>query len=107
MASCSKPSTCVRKVAFEAAAQLLQGHGTDRRNQKPLVRMPRPSLGAASGKEALGILNDEKIDILITDYAMPHMTGGDLAAAVSEEWSQVKIIMAAGYAELSESIRAV
>jgi CheY-like chemotaxis protein len=55
---------------------------------------------AASGKEALEILKNQEIDILITDYAMPQMTGGELASAVVESGSGVKIIVATGYAEM-------
>ena len=34
---------------------------------------------AKSGQEALGILREEEIDLVITDQAMPHMTGAQLA----------------------------
>jgi len=56
---------------------------------------------AISGHQALEILRrDESIDLLITDHAMPHMTGYQLAEAVHVEWPAVSIILASGYAEL-------
>ena len=55
---------------------------------------------AISGQEALTILKTEEIDILITDYAMPKMNGGELASTVAANWDQVKIIVATGYAEM-------
>lgn len=57
-------------------------------------------LEASSGKAALAILESQEIDVLITDYAMPHMTGGELASAVAESGRDIKIIVATGYAEM-------
>jgi PAS domain S-box-containing protein len=57
---------------------------------------------AGSGKEALNILHRENIDMLITDQAMPHMTGAELAEAVAEKWPNIPIIIATGYAELPD-----
>lgn len=56
---------------------------------------------ASSAKEALAILsNGEAVDLLITDHAMPQMTGAQLAEAVMAKWPTLPIILATGYAEL-------
>ncbi len=56
---------------------------------------------ATSGKQALDILRREKIvDLVITDHAMPQMTGVQLATAIRDEWPGLPIILATGYAEL-------
>jgi PAS domain S-box-containing protein len=55
---------------------------------------------AMSAQEALGILRVQEIDIVITDYAMPRMTGGELAMAIAREWPDVKVIIATGYADI-------
>jgi CheY-like chemotaxis protein len=40
-------------------------------------------IAASSGKEALEILRQrDPVDLVITDYAMPHMTGLQLADAI-------------------------
>jgi len=58
-------------------------------------------LEASSGKSALEILRREgNIDLVITDQAMPHMTGSDLAAAIRLERPGLPIILATGFAEL-------
>jgi CheY-like chemotaxis protein len=58
-------------------------------------------LEATSGKEALDIIRREGgVDLVITDQAMPHMTGSDLAAAIRAERPDLPIILATGYAEL-------
>lgn len=60
---------------------------------------------ATSATEALKILEQEEFDLVITDYAMPRMTGGELAASIQERWPNVKIVIATGYAEMPEQIR--
>jgi signal transduction histidine kinase len=56
---------------------------------------------AASGIEALAILGrGQKIDMLITDYAMPGMTGLQLAEAVRGLLPRLPILLATGYADL-------
>ncbi|MBR1252040.1 PAS domain S-box protein [Bradyrhizobium sp. AUGA SZCCT0169] len=58
---------------------------------------------ASSGAEALTLMKEKgNIDLLITDQAMPGMTGAELAAAVHRDWPHLPIIIATGYAELPE-----
>lgn len=58
-------------------------------------------LEAYSGKEALDILTSGKqIDVLITDYAMPGMTGVELADRARELRPDLPILLATGYADL-------
>ena len=55
---------------------------------------------ATSAKKALEILRREKIDLVITDHAMPQMTGVQLAKEINTGWPGLPIILATGYAEL-------
>ena len=56
---------------------------------------------ASSGNEALKILGQgTKIDLVVTDQAMPRMTGVQLAEVIRADWSNLPIILATGYAEL-------
>ena len=56
---------------------------------------------ATSGKQALDILRrEEAVDLVITDHAMPQMTGVQLATAIKVERPSLPIILATGYAEL-------
>ena len=58
-------------------------------------------LEASSGQEALEILRREEwVDLVITDQAMPHMTGLQLAEAIRKEWPDLPVILATGYAEM-------
>lgn len=58
-------------------------------------------LEANSASSALEIIRrEDNIDLVITDQAMPHMTGSDLAAAIRLEKPGMPIILATGFAEL-------
>jgi CheY-like chemotaxis protein len=56
---------------------------------------------AYSGAQALELLRaGQEFDLLITDFSMPKMTGGDLALAVRALYPDLPILLATGYAEL-------
>jgi CheY-like chemotaxis protein len=58
-------------------------------------------LVAPSGTEALTVLQEEpRIDLVITDHAMPHMTGSELADQIRGLRPNLPIILATGYAAL-------
>ncbi len=62
---------------------------------------------AYSGAEALQMLEAAPFDLLITDQGMPKMTGTELAEAAGARWPEMPIIVATGYAELSDKARAL
>lgn len=65
-----------------------------------LQEMGHKVLEATSGNQALDILREQSVDLVITDHAMPKMTGAQLAAAIRAERPGLPIILATGYAEL-------
>lgn len=55
---------------------------------------------AHSGAEALRLLElGGRPDLVITDYAMPGMTGFELARAIGEKYPTLPVVLASGYAE--------
>jgi CheY-like chemotaxis protein len=55
---------------------------------------------AYSGKEALELMRqEESIDLVITDQAMPYMSGTQLAKIIRQEWPHVSILLATGYSD--------
>jgi CheY-like chemotaxis protein len=56
---------------------------------------------AHSGSKALEILRaGTRVDLVVSDEAMPNMRGTQLAAAIRASWPDLPIILATGYAEL-------
>ena len=57
------------------------------------------ALAASSAMEALDIIRENAVDLVITDQAMPQMTGLQLVDAIHREWPALAVILAAGFAE--------
>ena len=57
---------------------------------------------ASSGSAALAILDEEPVDLLITDYAMPGMTGAELIAAARVVSPGLAVVLLSGYVELPD-----
>lgn len=55
---------------------------------------------AHSGNEALEIMRKNQIDLVITDQAMPNMTGLQLAHNIRASWPDTRILLASGYSEV-------
>jgi two-component system cell cycle sensor histidine kinase/response regulator CckA len=55
----------------------------------------------ASGDEALAAAarDDLPIDLLFTDFAMPGMTGYELARRIRSERPDIRVLVTSGYAE--------
>jgi signal transduction histidine kinase len=67
-----------------------------------LIDLGHAVLVAPSGAAAMDILcSDAAIDVVITDYAMPGMTGVQLASHIRETKPHLPIIIATGYADLA------
>jgi nitrogen-specific signal transduction histidine kinase/CheY-like chemotaxis protein len=62
---------------------------------------------APSGGSALELLRTgTKVDLVVTDQAMPAMTGVELATTIRQNWPWIPVILASGYAEVVEAARA-
>ncbi|MDY6964232.1 MAG: response regulator, partial [Pseudomonadota bacterium] len=60
-------------------------------------------IGANSAREALEIIDAGRpLDLLMTDHAMPGMTGLQLAEIVRQKRPALPILLATGYAEMPE-----
>jgi PAS domain S-box-containing protein len=65
-----------------------------------LEELGHTAIEASSGKRALEILGeDNSIDLIVTDQAMPEMTGAELARTIRAKWPKLSIVLATGFAE--------
>ncbi|RWM13296.1 MAG: PAS domain-containing sensor histidine kinase [Mesorhizobium sp.] len=58
---------------------------------------------AHSAAAALSLLEEQPFDLVITDHAMPKMTGLQLFDAIKDKWPNTPVIIATGYAELPDA----
>ncbi|MCD2325124.1 PAS domain S-box protein [Sphingomonas sp. IC-56] len=61
---------------------------------------------ATSGKQALQLLSESRIDVMVTDFAMPDMNGLQLVDAARAGWPDLPALLVSGYAELPEDVGA-
>jgi signal transduction histidine kinase len=63
------------------------------------------AIAAGSGARALEMLHTQPgIDLVITDYAMPGMTGAELATRIERLRPGLPVVIASGYAELLQEV---
>jgi signal transduction histidine kinase len=66
-----------------------------------ILDLGHTAIEAHSGAEALEVLGSgQKVDVVLTDHAMPAMTGLQLAECIHTRFPGLPIILATGYAEL-------
>lgn len=56
-------------------------------------------LTANDGEQALSVLENEKVDLLVSDVIMPTMDGYQLAAKIQDKYPKVKIQMVSGFSD--------
>ena|ERR1017187_8574190 len=54
---------------------------------------------ARSGREGLEAFRNGKVDIVIVDYRMPQMNGGEVVREIKQENPKLPVILLSGYAE--------
>ena len=61
---------------------------------------------ADDGASAIELFRQIKFDAVILDYAMPGMSGGEVARALREENASIPIILHTGYKEIADPLLA-
>ncbi len=62
---------------------------------------------AESGKRALDILDNQQVDVIVSDIRMPGMTGIELLEAVKEESPDLPVIMITAFASPDDAVLAM
>lgn len=75
--------------------------------QRVLRKEPYELQVATSGEEALGMLNVQKFDLVISDARMPGMDGPTLLSEIKEKWPGCIRILLTGYADINSTIKAI
>ena len=61
------------------------------------------AIGASSGAQALRMLDETPtVSVVLTDHAMPGMTGVELASRLAQARPDLHVVLASGYAELPD-----
>ena len=66
-----------------------------------LIELGHEVREASSGPEALELLQDQVPGLIVTDHAMPGMTGTALAGIAQERWPATPVLLLSGFAALA------
>jgi len=72
-----------------------------------LERASHRAIGARNVPEALQVLGRESIDLIISDYRMPGITGLEFLDMLQREGHDVPLIMLTGYASIEHAVAAI
>jgi len=74
---------------------------------KTLQRVGYQVSAAASGEEALDMMNEQNFDVVLTDIRMPGLTGVELLAKIKEKSPDSIVILMTGYASLGTAVESL
>jgi DNA-binding NtrC family response regulator len=72
-----------------------------------LVKKGYHALACSSAKEALDLVREEQIDIVLTDYQMPEITGQDLLEEVKKINPAILVIIFTAYGTVEKAVTAM
>jgi DNA-binding NtrC family response regulator len=72
-----------------------------------LTRAGHRAFGAKNVVEALQVLAAESIDLILSDYRMPGLTGLEFLALLQREGYDIPLIMVTGYASIEHAVSAI
>lgn len=75
--------------------------------RRALRKEPYETLFASSPSEALAILEQQEVDIVISDHMMPEMTGLELVRKIAARWPHILRFILTGHADLEMAIEAI
>jgi DNA-binding NtrC family response regulator len=75
--------------------------------KRGLLDEPYETLFANSGKEAIEILQQSQVHVIVTDMRMPEMGGLELLRAVKEEYPHIIRMVLSGYTQVSTLLTAI
>lgn len=61
--------------------------------------------GATSGKEALELLKESPVDIVVLDVKMPGMGGLDILREIKRSYGLLEVIMLTGHANMEDAVQ--
>jgi DNA-binding NtrC family response regulator len=62
---------------------------------------------ARNGVEGLKVLEQEKLDLVLTDLKMPDMDGIEVLRKIKEGWPEVEVIIITGYQTVDTAVKAI
>ena len=65
------------------------------------------ALTAADGQEAMKVLDERYIDLVITDLKMPRVSGMELLQYIKQRWQNIPVIIITAHGDITEAVSAM
>ncbi|MEZ4453206.1 MAG: sigma-54 dependent transcriptional regulator [Nannocystaceae bacterium] len=65
------------------------------------------SLIASSTADALALLREQRVDVVVTDLRMPGRSGAELCREIVQEWPTIPVIVMTGFGSMEAAIEAI
>ena len=75
--------------------------------ERGLLDEPYRTIFATSGKEALKILEEKEVHVIVTDMRMPEMGGLELLKIVKEKYPHIVRLVLSGYTQITTLLTAI
>lgn len=75
--------------------------------KRALRKQPFTLLVASSGEEALTLLANNNVDLIISDMRMPNMSGAQLLSKACDTWPDTVRVLLTGYADMESTVSAI
>ena len=75
--------------------------------QDTLERLGHSAIGAQNVPEALGALSRGDIDLIISDFRMPGLSGLEFLEMLRDDGRDIPLIMLTGYATIEHAVAAI
>ncbi len=72
-----------------------------------LIQEGYEAIGVQNGQEALSVIRNQHVDVLITDLKMPKLDGMRLLSKVKKENQRIVVLMITGFACVNSAVRAM
>lgn len=64
-------------------------------------------LVTSEGSEALELLGEEHVDLVLTDLKMPDMDGLEVLKSIKKKWPDIIVVIVTGYGTISTAVQAI
>ncbi|MDI5935162.1 HD domain-containing phosphohydrolase [Halomonas kalidii] len=75
--------------------------------RRVLRQEPYRVLTADDGEQALAVMRESAVDLVVSDSRMPGMDGAELLSRIQQEWPDCRRLMLTGHADMTSTIRAI
>jgi len=75
--------------------------------ERGLLDEPYNLLFAENGKDAMKLLEENEVHVIVTDMRMPEMSGLDLLRIVKEKYPHIVRLVLSGYAQVTTLLTAI